>query len=73
MHDHKFRFKSGMGGGARSKGEVRECDFDRKMFLHSDMFKLCLKKKHDITKLFLDTIMFLDKNNSRYKLMGVER
>ena len=31
--------------GAWIKGEVCECNFEQKIFLQSDMFKLCLKKK----------------------------
>ena len=32
-------------GGARTKGEGRECELDKNMLLHSDLLKLCLKKK----------------------------
>ena len=32
-------------GGARTKGKGRECKHTKKMFLHSDLLKLCLKKK----------------------------
>ena len=31
-------------GGARTKGKWIECELTKKMFLHSDMLKLCLKK-----------------------------
>ena len=31
-------------GGARTKGKGRECELTKKMFLHSDLLKLCLKK-----------------------------
>ena len=54
-------------GEVRSKGEGRKCDLDQKMFLHSDLLKLCLKQNGDITKFFPDTIVFLDENNSHYK------
>ena len=30
--------------GARTKGKGRECELTKKMFLHSDLLKLCLKK-----------------------------
>ena len=40
--------KSGRWGGAQSKGEGRCCNIDKKHFLHSDLLKLCLKKKHNI-------------------------
>ena len=30
--------------GARTKGKGRECKLTKKMFLHSDLLKLCLKK-----------------------------
>ena len=46
--------------GARTKGEVRECGITKKMFLHSDLLKLCLKKKHNIPEFFPDTTMFYD-------------
>ena len=31
-------------GGARTKGKGRECELTKKMFLHSDLLKLCLEK-----------------------------
>ena len=62
--------KSGRWGGARSKGEGRECVLDRKMLLHSDILNLCLKQKRNITEFFPDTIVFSDKNNFRCKAMG---
>ena len=62
--------KSGRWGGARSKGEVHECDLDRKMLLHSDLLNMCLKRKHNITEFFPDKIMFFGDKNSRYKIMG---
>ena len=45
-------------GGAWTKGEVRECKLSKKMFLHSDLLKLYLKKKHKITDLFPDATVF---------------
>ena len=45
-------------GGARTKGEVRECELTKNMFFHSDLLELCLKKKHNITEFFPDTSMF---------------
>ena len=57
-------------GGTRSKGEGRECGFDRIIFLHSDLLKFFLKQKYNITKFSPDTIVFIDENNSRHKLMG---
>ena len=32
-------------GGAWIKGKGRECELTKNMFLHSDMLKLCMKKK----------------------------
>ena len=32
-------------GGARSKGEGRKCELAKNTFFHSDLLKLCLKKK----------------------------
>ena len=36
--------KSVSWGGVRNKGKGHECKLTKKMFLHSDLFKLCLKK-----------------------------
>ena len=36
--------KSFSWGGARTKGEGRECELTKNMFLHSDLLKLCIKK-----------------------------
>ena len=47
-------------GGARTKGKGHECEFTKNMFLHSDLLKLCLKKKHNITEFFPDTSVFYD-------------
>ena len=46
--------KSISWGGARTKGKGRECKLTKKMFLHSDLLNLCLKKKHNITEFFPD-------------------
>ena len=45
-------------GGAQTKGKGCECELTKKMFLHSDLLKLCLKKKHNITEFFPDTTVF---------------
>ena len=50
--------KSLIWGGVRTKGKVRACELTKKMFLHSDLLKLCLKKNgrsmsYSLTKLFL--------------------
>ena len=47
-------------GGARTKGKGHECELIKSMFLHSDLLKLCLKKKHNIVELFPDTNVFYD-------------
>ena len=44
-------------GGARTKGNGRECELTKKMFLQSDLLKLCLKKNgismsSSLTQLF---------------------
>ena len=52
--------KSFSWGGARTKGKGRECKTTKNMFLHSDMLKLCLKKKHNITEFFPDKTIFYD-------------
>ena len=38
--------------GAGTKGKVRKGKITKKMFLHSDLLKLCIKKKHNITDFF---------------------
>ena len=50
--------KSLSWGGARTKGKGRECKLTKKMFLHSDLLKLCLKKKRKIGEFFPDTTVF---------------
>ena len=52
--------KSVSWGGARTKGKGRECELTKKMFLHSDLLKLCLKKKRNITEFFPDKTVFYD-------------
>ena len=47
-------------GGERTKGKGHECKLTKNMFLHSDMLKLCLKKKHNISEFFPDTTIFYD-------------
>ena len=50
--------KSVSWGGARTKGEVHKRELTKKMFLHSDLLKLCLKKKRNINEFFPDTTVF---------------
>ena len=50
--------KSVSWGGARTKGKGRECELTEKMFLHSDMLKLCLKKKRKINNSSLTQLFF---------------
>ena len=47
-------------GGPRPKGKGRNCKLTKNMFLHLDLLKLCLKKKHNITEFFPDTTVFYD-------------
>ena len=42
-------------GGERTKGKGCECEITKHMFLYSDLLKLCLKEKHNITEIFFDT------------------
>ena len=49
--------KSVSWGGAQTKGKGCECELTKKMFLHSDLLKLCLKKNRrsmssSLTQLF---------------------
>ena len=46
-------------GGARTKGEVCKFELTKNMFFHSDLLKLCLKKKCKIADFFPDTTIFL--------------
>ena len=50
--------KSVSWGGARTKKKGRECKLTKNMFLHSDLLKLCLKKKRKINELFPDITVF---------------
>ena len=52
--------KSVSWGGARTKGKGRKCELTKNMFLHSDLMKLCLKKKRKINEFFPDTTVFYD-------------
>ena len=47
--------KSVSWGGARTKGKGSECELTKNIVLHSDLLKLYLKKKHNITEFFPDT------------------
>ena len=47
-------------GLASNKGKGRKCEITKKMFLHSDLLKLCLKKKRNINEFFPDTTVFYD-------------
>ena len=61
--------KSVSWGGAQTKVKGRECKITRKMLLQSDLLKLCLKKKHNITDFFPDTTIFLRLENLCCELM----
>ena len=50
--------KSFICGGARTKGEGRECELAKKMLYHSDLLKLCLMKRRKISDFFPDTTVF---------------
>ena len=50
--------KSISWGGERTKGKGRKCKLTKKMFLHSDLWKLCLKKKQKTNEFFPDTTVF---------------
>ena len=52
--------KSVSSGVARTKGKGRECELTKNIFLHSDLLKLCLKKKRKINDFFPDTTVFYD-------------
>ena len=45
---------------ARAKGKRRELELTKNMLLKSDLLKLGLKKKHNITEFFPDTTVFYD-------------
>ena len=50
--------KSVIWGGARTKGKGRECKLPKKMFLHSDMLKLCLNKNTTSLSYSLKQLFF---------------
>ena len=50
--------KSVSWGNSRTKGKGRECEITKNTFLHSDLLKLCLKKKRKINEFFPDTTFF---------------
>ena len=52
--------KSVNWGGSQTKVKGRECKLTKKMFLHSDLLKLRLRKKRKINEFFLDTTIFYD-------------
>ena len=56
-------------GGAQTKGEGCKCKLTIDIFFHSDLLKLCHKKKQKITEFFLDATVFLRFKKSRCKLM----
>ena len=43
---------------ARTKGKGRKCELTKNMLFHSDLLKLFLQKKHNITEFFSDTTVF---------------
>ena len=47
-------------GGARTKGKGSKCKLTKEMFFYSDLSKLCMNKKHNITEFFPDTTVFYD-------------
>ena len=47
-------------GGARTKGEGCECELAKKMLFQSDLLKLCLMKRRNISEFFPDTTVFYD-------------
>ena len=52
--------KSVRSGGARTKGEGRECEIAKNMLFHSDLLKLCLMKRRNISDFFPHTNVFND-------------
>ena len=56
--------KSVRCGGARTKGEGRECELSKNMLFHSDLLKLCLIKRQKISEFLPDTAVFYDLKNS---------
>ena len=53
--------KSVRCGGARTKGEGRECELAKNMLFHSDLLKLCLMKRRKISDFFPDTTVLMIK------------
>ena len=50
--------KSVSWGGAQTKGKGHECKLTKKMFFHSDLLKLCLKKNGRSMSSFLTQLFF---------------
>ena len=46
-------------GGARTKGKGRNCKLTKKMFLHSDLLKVCLKKNTTSLTSYLTQLFFM--------------
>ena len=49
-------------GGVRTKYKGSECKLAKNMFFYSDMLKLCVKKKHNITDFFPDRTFLTIRN-----------
>ena len=47
-------------GGTQTKGKRHECKITKNIFFHSDLLKLCLKKKHNIPEFFPDPTFIYD-------------
>ena len=62
MHKKKEvgKGKSVSWGVELTKGDGCECKLTKNMFFHSDLLKLCQKKKQKITEFFLHTTVFYD-------------
>ena len=41
--------------GAKNRYKGRKCELTKSMLLKSNLFKLCLEKKHNVSELFPDT------------------
>ena len=48
-------------GGARTKGEGRECELTKRMFFHNDLLQLCLKKNGRSLSSSLKPLFLLSK------------
>ena len=46
-------------GGAKTKGEVRECELAKKMLLHCYLSKLCIMKRQKFSEFFPDTTVIM--------------